>query len=78
MKKEEYGKLPYSGLDRDSSVLYSMCVGMDEEFMEMGLAPGGLMRQKIYEGEGVLEGNEPVKPKVVKKLGKRKVREGRF
>lgn len=34
--------------------------------------------KKVKKGEGVLPGNESVKPKVTKKLGKRLVREGRF
>ena len=34
--------------------------------------------KKLKKGEGVLADNEPVQPKVVKKLGKGKVREGEF
>ena len=34
--------------------------------------------KKLKKGEGVLEDNDPVQPKVVKKLGKGKVREGDF
>ena len=34
--------------------------------------------KKLKKGEGVLPDNEPVQPKVVKKLGKGKVREGEF
>ena len=34
--------------------------------------------KKLKKGEGVLADNEPVEPKVVKRLGKGKVREGEF
>ena len=34
--------------------------------------------KKLKKGKGVLEDNDPVQPKVVKKLGKGKVREGKF
>ena len=34
--------------------------------------------KKLKKGEGILADNEPVKPKVIKKLGKGKVREGEF
>jgi len=34
--------------------------------------------KKLKKGEGVLADNEAVEPKVVKRLGKGKVREGEF
>ncbi len=39
---------------------------------------GSVAAKKLKKGEGVLPDNEPVQPKVVKKLGKGKVREGDF
>ena len=34
--------------------------------------------KKLKKGEGILADNEPVAPKVVRRLGKGKVREGEF
>ena len=47
MKSEEYDKLSHEDIYLADAAPIAMCVG--EESMEMGLAPGGLMRQEIYE-----------------------------
>ncbi|MCJ7499884.1 hypothetical protein MUP29_06470 [bacterium] len=47
MKRTEYDKLSHEDIYLTDSAPIDMCVG--EADMEMGLAPGGLMRQEIFE-----------------------------
>ena len=55
--------------------------GGDQKALEGAEKLAGLdsvAAKKLKKGKGVLADNEPVKPKVVKRLGKGKVREGEF